>query len=78
MSGNDETTRETRMKCLMPIQYRVAELPVVIGVGKTKINEWLKRGSLKSYKIEGTVFVHVEDVVKFIEQHRQSAFDLEI
>jgi excisionase family DNA binding protein len=78
MSGNNETTKEMRKKYLPLIQYRVDELPCLLGVGKTKINEWIKSRKLKSYKIDSTVFVHAEDVANFVEKHRQPAFDYEI
>ncbi len=56
---------------LRPIQFTQSELQVVLGAGKTKISEWIKRGHLRSYKIDGTVFVHSRDVVLFVEKYRR-------
>jgi len=74
-----EVNNLKRANWLKPIQFRQSELQVVLGVGKTKINEWVNDGRLPSYKIDGTVFVHSRDVVLFVEKYRRGGdFDLAI
>ena len=70
-----EVNNLKRANWLKPIQFTQSELQVVLGVGKTKIND----GRLPSYKIDGTVFVHSRDVVLFVEKYRRGGgFDLAI
>jgi excisionase family DNA binding protein len=66
-----EVNNLKRAKWLKPIQFTQTELQVVLGVGKTKVSEWINDGRLPSYKIDGTVFVHSRDVVLFVEKHRR-------
>lgn len=74
-----EVNNLKRANWLNPIQFTQSELQVVLGVGKTKINEWINDGRLRSYRIDGTVFVHYRDVGLFVEKYRQGGdFDLAI
>ncbi len=66
-----EVNNLKRANWLEPIQYTQAELQYILGVGKTKISEWINDGRLHSYKIDGTVFVHSRDVDLFVEKHRR-------
>jgi hypothetical protein len=52
------------------VHYTRQDLTHVLRRGLTKIDEWLKSGTLHSYKIDGTVFVHREDVDDFVSRHR--------
>ena len=52
------------------IHFTVVDLTDVLRVGQTKIREWINDGRLRSYKIDGTVFVHSRDVVQFTENYR--------
>lgn len=68
-----------RRDYLRPIHFTVKELQAVLGVGETKIREWIDDERLPSYKIDGTVFVHSGDVARFVNQYRRrDDFDLAI
>ena len=60
-----------RKRYLRPIQFTTKELVAVLGAGETKIREWITDGRLRSYKIDGTVFVHSGDVARFVDKHRR-------
>ena len=51
------------------ILYRVKEVPALLGVGLTKVNEWIRRGLLKTVTLPGDdntiVWVRPEDLEEF-------------
>jgi excisionase family DNA binding protein len=57
-------------RALEPIQFRVDELSLVVGLEKTKIYELINSKELPSYKIGGTRFVHSKDVWSFTIRFR--------
>lgn len=65
-----------RSRWLVPIQFTKQELEVILGAGKTKIDEWIKSGQLISHKIDGMVFVHRDEVRRFVDRYRDVQFEV--
>ena len=51
------------------VLYRVKEIPALLGIGLTKVNEFIKRGILKTVTLPGDdntiVWIRPEDLEEF-------------
>ena len=55
---------------LRPIHFSPSDLEIVLGLGKTKINELLNSERLPSYMLDGSRFIHSKDVWSFVAKLR--------
>ena len=55
---------------LPPMQVKKKELSQILSMGETKIDEFVKRGELHCYQIDGMVMFHIADAKEFVEKYR--------
>jgi excisionase family DNA binding protein len=56
------------------LQYNLRQAAVQLGVGLSTIKDWIQRGKLQAYKIDGVGknFISHKEMERFVEVHAES------
>jgi len=57
---------------MQQLSYTITELPIVTGLGRTKIYEYIKSGKLKSRKIGKRRIILKEDLDYFLKNFEEA------
>lgn len=54
---------------LPPMQVKKKEASQILSMSETKIDEFVKRGELKPYRMDGMLMFHVRDLREFVDKY---------